>query len=403
MTINILEIESAAHDLNGNILQTPFSLSHSLTEKLNCEIFVKYENRQYTSSFKVRGAYTKLTTLSDEQKSNGVVAMSAGNHAQGLAYNSKQLGIPATIVMPDSTPFNKIRSTQELGADVVIKGSNLLESEIYAEELSVSRGLTFVHPFNDKHVIRGQATVAFEMLSAVPDLNTLIVPVGGGGLIAGSLVAAKSINPSIKIIGVEVERYPSLTNAINGQSKSCEGSTLAEGIAVSEIGDIPLSIIKGNIDDVLVVSESSIERAIAMFALVDKTISEGAGAAGLAAVLEYPDKFKSEKVGLILCGGNIDSRMLSSVLMRDMVRKGQVVTLSITIPDKPGQLQAVSGICANAGANVLAVEHGRFALDLAASSARLDITIETRDHDHATEIIQIIRSAGYLATILESD
>jgi len=265
MPVTISDIETAAKHCRDKIVRTPCSLSHPLTERTGAKVYVKYENKQFTSSFKVRGALAKLATLSEKQMQLGVVSMSAGNHAQGVAYNSRRLGIPATIIMPDSTPFTKIRRTKSLGAETLIKGSNLKESEDYAKALANSHGLTFIHPFNDMHVIAGQGTVALEMLTDIPDLDTLVVPVGGGGLVGGTIVAAKSLNPSIRIVGVEAEKYPSLTNAVNGTALPCSGSTLAEGIAVTEIGDIPLSLINGNIDEVFVVSESTIEQAVAMF------------------------------------------------------------------------------------------------------------------------------------------
>ena len=399
MTVFFSDIEEAAKQHGDAILHTQCCPSHPLTQCTGIEVYVKYENRQHTGAFKVRGALTKLLTLSKEQRSVGVVAMSAGNHAQGVAYNAKRLGIPATIVMPDSTPFTKVRNTINLGANALIEGVTLNETAQHAATLASTQGLTFIHPFNDKSVISGQGTIALEVLADVPDLDVLVIPVGGGGLIAGCAIAAKSVRPSIKIVGVEPELYPSLTNAQNGETRPCSGSTLAEGIAVSEIGDIPLSLIRGNIDEVLTVSEAAIENAVTMFALHDKVVAEGAGAAGLAALLEHPQHFSGRKVGLILCGGNIDSRILSSVLMRNMVRFGQVITLIIAMPDKPGQLHAVSGICADAGANVLAVEHNRFAMDLAASSARLDITIETRDPAHAEGVIHKIKSAGFSVSV----
>ena len=401
MTVLFSDIEEAAKQHGDAILHTQCCPSHPLTQCTGIEVYVKYENRQHTGAFKVRGALTRLLTLSEEQKITGVVAMSAGNHAQGVAYNAKRLGIPATIVMPDSTRFMKVRNTTNLGANAVIEGVTLNEAAQHAETLASTQGLTFIHPFNDKYVISGQGTIALEMLADVSDLDVLVIPVGGGGLIAGCAIAAKSVRPSIKIVGVEPELYPSLTNALNGETRPCSGSTLADGIAVAEIGDIPLPLIRGNVDEVLTVSEAAIENAVAMFALHDKVVAEGAGAAGLAALLEHPQHFSGRKVGLILSGGNIDARMLSSVLMRNMVRFGQVITLSIAMPDKPGQLRAVSGICADAGANVLAVEHSRFAMDLAASSARLDITIETRDQAHAEEVIKKIKSAEFSVSVKE--
>ena len=382
-------------------VETPLELAKNLSNRYENQIWLKREDLQPVFSFKLRGAYNRMVQLHKDELRKGVVASSAGNHAQGVALRAAYLICRAVIVMPVTTPATKVNAVHRYKAEVVLHGETYDES--YKEALRISRdeGLTFIHPFNDEHVIAGQGTIVLEMLGDVPELDIIIVPVGGGGLIAGCAVAAKSTRPAMEVFGVETESYPSLTNALTGGSRPCSGSTLAEGIAVAEIGNIPFPLIKENVDKVLTVSESAIESAVAMFALHDKVVAEGAGAAGLAAILEYPQYFSEKKVGLILCGGNIDSRMLSSVLMRNMVRYGQVVTLSIAMPDKPGQLHTVSGICAEAGANVLAVEHSRFAMDLAASSARLDITIETKDQEHAEEVIQNIKSEGFLVSVKE--
>jgi threonine dehydratase len=356
---------------------------------------VKYENMQHTSAFKARGAIAKLTALTKEEAGRGVVAASAGNHAQGVAFHSKRLGIKATIVMPKGTPFMKVRKTRDYGATVVLAGENFTESSAVAEKMAVEKGLTLVHPYNDYDVIAGQGTIALEMLEAVPDLDVLVVPVGGGGLIAGCALAAKDINPKIDIIGVETVLYPAMINALEGLHNPCDGSTIAEGIAVRDVGPKTIPIVRKLVREVVTVTEANIERAIALYATMAKTIAEGAGATPLAALLEYPEKFRGKKVGLLLSGANVDSRMLSSVLMRDLVRSGQVLTLSIEMPDKPGQLHAIAGICAEQGANVLDVSHHRFAMDLSAKSARLAITIETRDQEHAGEVIAALRAAGF--------
>jgi threonine dehydratase len=318
--------------------------------------------------------------------------MSAGNHAQGLAFISKKMNIKSNIVMPEGTPFTKIRRTKNFGGNVIIKGSNLDASYNHVQRLIEDKGFIEVHPYNDINVISGQGTISYEMLSDCNEIDTLLIPVGGGGLIAGCALAAKSMNKNIKVIGVESDLYPSLTNKMFNKNMKCKGSTLAEGIAVSEVGNVPFSIIKELVDDVITVTDKSIERAIAMLAEHEKTVVEGAGAVGLAAILQNNQKFIGKKIGIVICGGNIDSKVLSSILMRDLVRSGQVTTLTITMPDKPGQLQIISKICANNGANVLQVEHSRFAMDLSASLAKLNITVETQNTDHLNKIIKEIES-----------
>tara|TARA_B110000240_G_scaffold56334_1_gene64131 strand:- start:1209 stop:2420 length:1212 start_codon:yes stop_codon:yes gene_type:complete len=390
MKLTLQDINNVHKKISDKVKWTETSFSNSISEKIGIDIYIKYENRQHTGAFKVRGSYAKLLSLSDEEKENGVVAMSAGNHAQGLAFIAKKLSVSSNIVMPEGTPFTKIRRTKNFGGNVVIKGKNLDESFKYVQHLIDQKKFTEVHPYNDMNVLSGQGTVAIEMLSDINDIDVLLVPVGGGGLIAGCSLVAKEMNKNIKVIGVESELYPSLSNIIYNKNKICKGSTLAEGIAVSEIGEIPLSIIKDYVDDVITVSDTSIERAISMLAEHEKVVAEGAGAVGLAAVLENQEIFKGKKVGIILCGGNIDSKVLSSILMRDLVRSGQVTTLTITMPDKPGQLQIISKICADEGANVLEVEHSRFAMDLSASVAKLNITIETQNSVHLNKIIKEI-------------
>jgi threonine dehydratase len=392
-------VRLAAKRIAGHIVQTPLFPSQALSALTGAQVFVKYENMQHTSAFKARGAIAKLTTLTKEQAATGVIAASAGNHAQGVAFHAKRLGIAATIVMPKGTPFTKIRKTRDYGATVVLAGENFTESAAIAEKMAVEKKLTLVHPYNDPDVIAGQGTIALEMLEAVPDLDVIVIPVGGGGLIAGCALAAKDINPNIDIIGVETILYPAMINALEGLQNPCDGSTIAEGIAVRDVGPLTVPIVRKHVREVLTVAESNIERAIALYATMAKTIAEGAGATPLAALLEYPEKFKGKKVGLLLSGANVDSRMLSSVLMRDLVRSGQVLTLSIEMPDKPGQLHAIAGICAEQGANVLDVSHHRFAMDLSAKSARLAITIETRDQEHANDVIAALRAAGFILMI----
>ena len=399
MTINHLDIIKANSVINKYIINTETSFSHALTEITGCHTVVKYENKQHTGSFKIRGALNKMSSLNNKEKQNGVVAMSAGNHSQGVAYSAKIMGIKSTIVMPDNTPFAKIRKTTDLGAEVIIHGNTLIDSEAYVDNLVEMGNLTKIHPYNDAQIISGQGTLALEMLEKHSDLDFLLVPVGGGGLIAGSSIMAKYINKNIKVIGVQTEFYPSLHNIFNRGCIKCEGTTLAEGIAVQKIGNIPLSIIKKNVDDVILVSEKFIEQGVSTFLLNDKTVSEGSGAIGLGALLQNKEKFKGKKVGIILCGGNIDSRVLSSVLMRDLVRKGQIITLSIAMADKPGQLGIISQLCSVEKVNILGVEHSRFTLDLSVSAARLEITLETRNNEHASSVIKKIELLGFSVII----
>jgi len=394
-TLTADRVRAAAKRIADRIVVTPTVPSESLSLRTGAQIFLKCEHLQHTGAFKARGAAAKLTMLDDTQRKAGVIAMSAGNHAQGVAYHAGKMGIPATIVMPKGTPFMKVRKTRDYGATVLTEGDTLAEAAAEANRLAQEKGYTFIHPYDDEEVIAGQGSVALEMLDAVPELDVLVVPLGGGGLIAGMALAAKSIKPEIEIVGVEPELYPSMTNALKGESKPCAGSTIAEGIAVRDIGAKAVPIVRELVKTVVTVSEANIERGIAMQATLAKSVTEGAGAAGLAAVLQYPEMFKGRKVGLVMSGGNIDSRMLSSVLMRDLVRAGMVLTLLIEMPDKPGQLHAVSGICADQGANVLEVSHSRFAMDLSASAARLGITIETRDEAHALQVMDKIRAAGF--------
>ena len=392
-------VRAAAARIALRIVHTPMLPSQALSRATNVDVIVKYENMQHTGAFKARGAVAKLTALTNAQAAAGVIAMSAGNHAQGVAYHATGLGIPATIVMPKGTPFMKIRKTRDYGATVLLEGEVFDDAAVAGHRIAEEKGLTLVHPYNDEEVIAGQGTVALEMLEAAPDLEVLVVPVGGGGLIAGCALAAKDINPKIEIVGVEADHYPAMINALEGRKDPCGGATLAEGIAVREVGAKTVPIVRNLVNDILTVTETSIERGICMYATVGKTVAEGAGAAPLSALLQHHARFKGRKVGLILSGANVDSRMMSSMLMRDLVRAGQVLTLSIEMPDKPGQLHLVSGICAAEGANVLEVSHSRFAMDLSASSARLHITIETRDEEHAREVKNAIRAAGFKLTV----
>ena len=381
--------------INQHIINTPSGLSHTLSELTGRSIFVKYENKQHTGSFKFRGSLNKLLSLTEVQKKKGVIAMSAGNHAQGISLGCKYLGIKATIVMPNNTPFEKIRKNIDYGANVIIHGNNVLESEKHVNKLVEKYDFVKIHPFNDYDVIYGQGTLMLEFLQKHPNLKKVYIPVGGGGLISGCAIVAKNLNKNIKIIGVETENFPSLYNSFYKTKKSFEKSTIAEGVAVNKIGKKNLKIINELVDETVLVKESSIEQAISMFLLNDKTLVEGAGALGLAALLESKDRKKSDDIGIIACGGNLDSRVLSSLLMRELVRKKQVLTLSIDMEDKPGQLSEISKLCSMEKINILAVEHSRFTLDLSVRAARLNITLETQDKKHANKIINLIKNLGF--------
>jgi threonine dehydratase len=381
--------------INQHIINTPSGLSHALSELTGRSIFVKYENKQHTGSFKFRGSLNKLLSLTEVQKKKGVIAMSAGNHAQGISLGCKYLGIKATIVMPNNTPFEKIRKNIDYGANVIIHGNNVLESEKHVNKLVEKYDFVKIHPFNDYDVIYGQGTLMLEFLQKHPNLKKVYIPVGGGGLISGCAIVAKNLNKNIKIIGVETENFPSLYNSFYKSKKSFEKSTIAEGVAVNKIGKKNLKIINELVDETVLVKESSIEQAISMFLLNDKTLVEGAGALGLAALLESKDRKKSDDIGIIACGGNLDSRVLSSLLMRELVRKKQVLTLSIDMEDKPGQLSEISKLCSMEKINILAVEHSRFTLDLSVRAARLNITLETQDKKHANKIINLIKKLGF--------
>jgi len=401
MAVSAESIAAARARIRAHIAATPTLHSLALSQLTGAHVFVKYENMQHTGSFKTRGAAAKFTTLTDAQKKAGVIAVSAGNHAQGVAFHAGRLGIPATIVMPKGTPFNKTRKTADYGGIVVLEGDTLSQAASAARRIAAERGLTFIHPYDDEEVIAGQGVIGLEIMEAVPETEIIVAPVGGGGLIGGVAVAAKSIKANVDIIGAETALYPSMKNALAGESAASGGATVAEGIAVSDAGARTVPLVKALVSEILTVSETNLERAISMYANAAKTVAEGAGAASLAALLQYPARFKDRTVVLILSGGNIDPRMLSSVLLRDLVRVGQILTLSIVLPDRPGSLEAITAICASEGANVIDVSHRRLGLDLAASAARLDITIETRDGNHAVQIIERIRASGFTPTVHE--
>jgi threonine dehydratase len=401
MPVTLADVKAAAQAIKGAVVRTPCHLSRTLSEMTGATVFLKFENLQFTASFKDRGALNKLLSLTPEERKRGVIAMSAGNHAQGVAYHAARLGIPATIVMPETTPFVKVKQTMGHGARVIQRGATLAESDTVAHEIAAKDGLVFVHPYNDDKIIAGAGTVALEMLADHPDLDMIVIPVGGGGLMAGCAVAAKAIKPSIKMIGVETELFPSMYNALKNRQEPIGGQTIAEGIAVKNVGAKTVAICKELIDDVVLVSEQTIERAIALLLMIEKTVVEGAGAAGFAALLEQPDRFKGKRVGLILCGGNIDPRLLANVMMRELQREGRILSIGVEIEDRPGVLAKVAAIIGEAGGNILEVQHNRMLTDVPAKGAELHINMETRDADHAQKICDAIHQAGFVLRVLE--
>jgi threonine dehydratase len=399
LAVTYSDVVRAAAAIRGAVIETRFEPSRTLSKLLGAEIWLKFENLQFTAAYKERGALNKLLLLTEKERANGVIAMSAGNHAQGVAYHAHRLGIPATIVMPAWTPTIKVENTRGHGANVILEGHNLAEAYSFAVRYGPEHGMTFVHPYNDPAVIAGQGTVALEMLNVAPHLDTLIVPVGGGGLISGMAVAAKAINPKIKVIGVEAQLYPSMLNAVKKSSLPVGGDTLAEGIAVTVPGSLTQPIIEALVDDILLVSEADIERAVALLITIEKTVVEGAGAAGLAALIAANRLYKGRRIGLVLCGGNIDTRLLASVLTRELARDGRLSRLAIDIPDRPGQLARVSGLIGQAGANVVEVYHQRVFTDVPAKGTELNLVIETRDRAHLEQVVSDLRAGGYVVLV----
>jgi len=392
--VTLDDIRAAAKRIAGALEPTPCVHSRTLSKLTGAEVFLKFENLQFTASFKERGALNKLLSLSDTDRRRGVIAMSAGNHAQAVAYHAARLGIPATIVMPRGSPNTKIRNTQVHGATVVLEGDNLFEAGKHARGLAARDNLVFVHPYEDALIIAGQGTVALEMLEAVPDLEMLVVPVGGGGLISGMATAARSLNPNIQIYGVESKNYPSMHQRLNNLPVECGGDTIAEGIAVKDVGNIAFGIIRELVKEVLVVKEETIERAVVALIEIEKTVAEGAGGAALAALLEHPVRFAGKRIGLPISGGNIDSRVLASVLMRGLVRDARLVRVRVTMPDISGSLAKVAGLIADGGGNIVEVQHQRVFSTASAKSTEIEFLIETRDREHTEALIARLESNG---------
>ncbi len=395
MTVTIKDIEAAAKAIEGQVERTPLRFSRTLSEITGAQVWIKFENLQFTASFKERGALNKLLSLSNSEKAAGVIAMSAGNHAQGVAYHASRLGIPSTIVMPKGTPFVKIEHTRNFGAKVIIEGDTLADAEKHSREIERQEKLTYVHPFDDEKVIAGQGTIGLEIMEDLADFDAIVIPVGGGGLSAGIATAIKARRPAVMVYGVEPELYPSLSAELRGEEAKVGGATIAEGIAVKKVGRITSEILRRLMEKVILVSEDQLERAVTLFATVEKTVAEGAGAAGLAALLAEPQLFKGRKVVLVLCGGNIDTRLLASVLTRSLVREKRITSVRIIGNDQPGLLAKVSTVIGDNGGNIIEVFHNRLALDVPAKGAEFDITIETRDALHTQEIIDALTKAGF--------
>jgi len=395
LTVTLADIEAARRTIGAQVLRTPMLPAPKLSALTGAQVWVKYENLQVTNSFKERGAVAKLATLSAIERARGVIAMSAGNHAQAVAYHARRMGIPATIVMPVTTPFVKVAATEAYGAAVMLDGETVADAQVRAEKIASEQNLAWVHPYDDPHVIAGQGTVALEMLEEAPQLDVLVVPIGGGGLISGNAIAARGAKPAIEIVGVECTLYPSMFNALKRESRAIGGPTLAEGIAVKNVGALTLPIVRALVSDILLVEEAHLERAVNAFLTLQKTMAEGAGAAGLAALLANPERFRGRRVGLILCGGNIDPRILASIMVRELERENQILSFRLTIPDRPGVLGTIATRLGELGANILEVDHRRLFLDVPAKGAKLDVTVETRDAAHADEIVQALSEDGY--------
>lgn len=395
MTVSLADIRTAAAAIDGQVLRTPCVPAPELAADSGAELYLKLENLQRSGSFKTRGALVKLLSLDPGQRQAGVIAVSAGNHAQGVAYHARRLGIPATIVMPRFTPFTKVERTEGLGARVVLHGDALAEAEAHAHALAEQAGLAFVHPYDDPQIIAGQGTVALEMLAQVPDLDVLIVPIGGGGLIAGMAIAAKALKPEIDLVGVEAELYPSMLQALRGQTPRVSGSTLAEGIAVKTPGALTLPVVRDLVSEIVLAGESALEKAVQMLLEVQRLVVEGAGAAPLAAVLSNRQRFAGKKLGLVISGGNIDSRLVASILMRGLMRAGRMARLRIELSDRPGALAKVAALIGESGGNIIEVHHQRLFSDVPVKFAEVDVLVETTGTRHVEQLVEHLRSSGF--------
>ena len=400
-TLTLADVRAAAERIAGQVVRTPTLYSRTLSQITGAEIWLKFENLQFTAAYKERGALNALIQLSDAQRAKGVIAASAGNHAQGLSYHGTRLGVPVTIVMPKTTPVVKVMQTEQVGGKVVLEGETFDEAYAYARSMEAQLGLTFVHPFDHPHVAAGQGTVALEMLADVPELDMLVVPIGGGGLLTGMGVAARGINPSIGLVGVEAELYPSMWAKLRHVESVCGGDTLAEGIAVKEPGAFTSAMLAGMIDDLVLVSETALETALALLLQIEKTVVEGAGAAGLAAVMTNPDMFKGRKIGIVLTGGNIDTRLLANVLLRDLARSGRLARLRLTLQDRPGALFKVMREFDAHQVNIIEIYHQRIFTHLPAKGLITDIECEARDREQLDKLVSSLRAKGYEVSTVE--
>ena len=399
MSVSLQDVRTAAAAIAGAVADTPCRSSRTLSAVTGAEVYLKFENHQFTASFKERGALFKLLSLTPEQRARGVIAASAGNHAQGVAYHAKRLGIPAVIVMPRYTAAVKVEQTRAFGAEVVLEGALFDDARAYAAELAQQRGLTVVHPYDDEKIIAGQGTIALEMLAAHPQLEVLVVPIGGGGMISGMAIAARGLKPGIEIIGVQTERFPSMYGAVKGITPEFGLTTIADGIAVKGPGRLTLPIVRELVSDILLVDEGDIEQAIVLLLEIEKTVVEGAGAVGLACLLRFRERFAGRKVGLVLSGGNIDPLMLSDIIERGMVRSGRLTRLQVELRDLPGSLAQVTACLAEANANIEEVHHQRAFTHVPVRTAEVDFVLETRGHEHVQQVIEALARAGYTARL----
>jgi threonine dehydratase len=401
LPVSIDDVRAAEKRIAGQVVRTPTLVSKTLSDLTGATVYLKFENLQFTAAYKERGALNTLLQLDAEARAKGVIAASAGNHAQGLAYHATRLGIPSTIVMPLNTPTVKITQTEGHGANVILHGETFDAAYAHSRELEAQHGYTFVHPFDDARIIAGQGTAALEMIEDVPGIDTLVVPIGGGGLISGSAVVAKSEGRSLEVVGVEAELFPSMYNRIHHTDMPCAGDTLAEGIAVQEPGAITSKMVEALVDDIVLVSERRLEESVSLLLQIEKTVVEGAGAAGLAALLSEPERFRGKTVGTILCGGNIDTRLLANVLLRDLARSGRLARLRIRLQDRPGALYNVARIFHEQGVNIIEVYHQRVFTTLPAKGLITDIECETRDRDHLDRLMTALRRAQYEVSQVE--
>ncbi len=403
LPIGLADVEKARAAIAGAVIETPCLRSQTLSELTGAEVWLKFENLQFTAAYKERGALNKLLSLTPEERARGVIAASAGNHAQGLAYHARRLGIPATIVMPVFTPVVKVQQTEGHNAHVILHGDKFDDSLAHANELAARRGFVFVHAFDDPMIMAGQGTVALEMLEQAPEIDTMVVPIGGGGLISGISTVTRALRPEIEVVGVEASLYPSMFARLKGETMVCDGDTLAEGIAVKVPGELTFQVVKALVDEVLLVGERDLERAVSLLLTIEKTVVEGAGAAGLAALLAHPRRFRGRKVGLVLCGGNIDTRLLANVLLRELAREGRLARLRIRLKDRPGALFEVVRIFAQEQVNILEVYHQRVFTNLPARGLIADIECETRDRSHLDRLVEALRAATYDVRSVEPD